>query len=130
MRVILFIIALASPALAEAPMTGAEFDAYVTGKTLSYGNAGDATFGVEMYMTGKRVIWSVTPGICTNGVWYESKGDICFRYDGDPEPKCWAVYAEGAGLRAVYTTRPDTTVIFETVDEVVPLIWVTLALTH
>ena len=130
MRVILFIIALASPALAEAPMTGAEFDAYVTGKTLSYGNAGDATFGVEMYMTGKRVIWSVTPGICANGVWYESKGDICFRYDGDAEPKCWAVYAEGDGLRAVYTTRPDTTVIFETVDEVVPLIWVTLALTH
>jgi hypothetical protein len=116
------LVALATPAAAEAPLTAAEFDAYVTGKTISFGNTGDQTFGVEMYLPNQRVIWSATPGVCTNGVWYESKGDICFKYDGDPEPKCWAVYADPNGLRAVYTTRPDTTVIFEATDEVQPLI--------
>jgi hypothetical protein len=112
----------ATPACADQPMTAAEFDAYVTGRIVSFGTEGNPGFGVEQYLDGRRVLWSPGDGSCTRGVWYESKGDICFRYDGDPEPKCWAIYREGAVIRAIYTTRPDTTIIFEAEDYSVPLI--------
>lgn len=121
-RCALVALLLTPPAMAETPMTGAEFDAYATGRIMSFGTEGDPTFGVEQYLPGRRVIWSTGNGECRNGVWYESKGDICFRYDGDPEPKCWAIYREETGIRAIFTTRPDTTVIFEAEDYTVPLI--------
>ena len=121
-RTFLFGLTLASAAAAQTPMTAAEFEAYVAGRIMSFGSQNDPTFGVEQYLPNRRVIWSTGDGTCTNGVWYESKGDICFRYDGDPEPKCWEIYREGDGLRAVFTTRPNTTVIFETQDYTVPLI--------
>jgi hypothetical protein len=113
---------LATPLFAEQPMTGAEFDAYVTGRIVSFGTEGNPGFGVEQYLENRRVLWSPGDGPCTRGVWYESKGDICFRYDGDPEPKCWAIYREGDGIRAIFTTRPETTIIFEAEDYSVPLI--------
>lgn len=122
LRATLSALCIASAATAETPMTGAEFDAYATGRILSFGTEGDPTFGVEQYLPGRRVIWSTGNGECRNGVWYESKGDICFRYDDDPEPKCWAIYRDDTGIRAVFTTRPDTTVIFEANDDTVPLI--------
>ncbi len=123
MRILAIIFTLmAAPTFAEEPMSAAEFDAFVTGRIVSFGTEGNPGFGVEQYLDDQRVIWSPGNGTCTNGVWYESKGDICFRYDGDPEPKCWAIYREGDGMRAIYTTRPDTTVIFETEAYSVPLI--------
>ena len=123
MRALLTCLAVtATPCFADQPMTAHEFEAYVDGRIISFGTPGNAGFGVEQYLDGRRVIWSRGDGTCTNGVWYESKGDICFRYDGDPEPKCWAIYREGDGLRAVYTTQPDTTIIFEAEDYSVPLI--------
>lgn len=122
MRIALILTFTALPVWADSPMTAAEFDAYATGKTLSFGTEGTPSYGVEQYLPGKRVIWSGAPGECTTGVWYESKGSICFRYDSDPEPKCWAIYAEPDGLRAVFTTRPGTTVIFESIKEQLPLI--------
>ena len=121
-RTLAFTLAVAAPAAAQSPMSGAEFEAYVTGRIMSFGSEGDPTFGVEQYLPNRRVIWSTGNGECTNGVWYESKGDICFRYDGDPEAKCWAIYEEETGIRAVFTTRPSTTVIFEAEDFTVPLI--------
>lgn len=121
-RPFVLLLTLAGAAQAQTPMTGAEFDAYATGRIMSFGSVGDPTYGVEQYLPGRRVIWSTGDGQCTNGTWYESKGDICFRYDGDPEPKCWAIYREGNGIRAVFTNRPDTTVIFEVEDYTVPLI--------
>lgn len=122
MRTLFVTVGLATSAQAEAPMTAAEFESYVDGRIMSFGSPGDPTYGVEQYLPGRRVIWSTGNGQCTNGVWYESKGDICFRYDGDPEAKCWAIYREGDGIRAVFTTRPETTVIFEVEDYTVPLI--------
>ena len=116
------LLALAAPAVSQTPMTAAEFEAYVTGRIMSFGTQGDPSFGVEHYLPDRRVIWSTGNGTCTNGVWYESKGDICFRYDGDPEAKCWAIYREDDGIRAVFTTRPNTTIIFEAEDYSVPLI--------
>ena len=113
---------LATPAAAQDGMTAAEFEAYVTGRTITFSTPLNPTYGVERYLPGRRVMWSTFDGICKYGVWFESKGDICFRYDDDPEHKCWTIYDEPGGLRGVFTTRPNTTVIFEVPDREDPLI--------
>lgn len=103
-------------------MNAEEFDAYVTGRTITFRTATNPGYGVERYLSGRRVMWSAFDGICQYGVWFESKGDICFRYEGDPEHKCWTIYDEPDGLRGVYTTEPNSTVIFEVSDRDDPLI--------
>lgn len=120
MRFILLFI-LASPAFADDAMSAAEFDAYTRGKTLTFGIAENEAYGVEQYQENRRVIWSFVGGDCSNGVWYESKGSICFRYDHDPEPKCWKFYDEPNGLRAIFMNRPDTSVLYEAQNSDVPL---------
>lgn len=122
MHKLLFLIFLASPAAAEEPMTAEEFEDYVTGRTITFRTASNPSFGVERYLPGRRVMWSTFNGICRYGVWFESKGDICFRYDHDPEHKCWTIYDEPGGMRGVFTTRPNTTVIFEVPEREDPLI--------
>jgi len=122
MRNVLICLLLASPASAQETMNAEAFDAYVTGRTITFRTANNPSYGVERYLPGRRVIWSAFDGTCQYGVWFESKGDICFRYDGDPENKCWTIYDAPAGLRGVFTTRPDTTVIYEVADREDPLI--------
>lgn len=113
MRSLLILLALSAPAFAQDRMTGAEFEAHVEGRTITFRTELNPAYGVERYMEGRRVMWSTFDGICQYGIWFESKGDICFRYDGDPEHKCWAIYDEPGGMRGVFTTRPNTTVIYE-----------------
>ncbi len=116
MRSLLLVLTLANPATAQDSMTGAEFDAYVTGRTITFRTDLNPSYGIERYLPGRRVMWSTFDGICQYGVWFESKGDICFRYEHDPEHKCWTIYDEPGGLRGVFTTRPNTTVIYEIPD--------------
>lgn len=122
MRSLAIWLMLCAPAQAQEAMNGAEFDAYVTGRTITFRTITNPEFGVERYLPGKRVMWSAFDGTCQYGVWFESKGDICFRYEGDPEHKCWAIFDEANGLRGVYTTRPNTTVIYEVFGRDDPLI--------
>ncbi len=122
MRSLIIGLLLATPAVAQEGMSAAEFDAYVTGRTITFRTVTNPTYGVEHYLPGRRVMWSTFDGICRYGVWFESKGDICFRYEHDPEHKCWTIYDEPDGLRGVFTTRPDTTVIYEVPDREDPLI--------
>lgn len=117
MRNLIIILALlATPAMAQNQMDAAAFEAHVTGRTITYRTPGNPNFGIERYLPGRRVMWSTFNGICQYGVWFESKGDICFRYDDDPEHKCWRMYDEPGGMRGVYTTQPPFTVIFEMPD--------------
>lgn len=113
---------ICGPLAAQDSMTAEEFDAHVTGRTITFRTDLNPVYGVERYMAGRRVMWSSIEGICQYGVWFESKGDICFRYEGDPEHKCWTVYDEPGGIRGVYTTRPPFTVIYEDPDRDDPLI--------
>ncbi len=115
-------LAAAGPAAAQDTMNAAEFDAHVTGRTISYYSAVNPEYGIERYLPGRRVMWSRFDGVCQYGVWYESKGNICFRYDYDPEPKCWAVYDEPGGMRSVFVNRPDGTEIWEYPNRDDPLI--------
>jgi len=112
--------ALSAPALAQEPMSGAEFDAYTSGKTLLYGTGGDV-YGGEDYLPGRRVRWSFLDGRCLDGVWYEDGPFICFVYDDDPAPVCWTFYRGPAGLRA-YLDGDPAEVLYETGEADEPLL--------
>lgn len=120
---LVIIAALASGHVhAQEQMDAEAFDAYVTGRTITFRTDFNSEFGVERYLPGRRVMWSTFDGTCQYGVWFESKGDICFRYDHDPEHKCWTIYLEPDGLRGIYTTRAPATVIYEVPEREDPLI--------
>jgi hypothetical protein len=107
MRALLLSAVLAGPAFAETPMTAEDFDAFATGKTLDY-FADSQVFGREVYLPGRQVRWAFTAEECKLGHWYPVGEQICFLYDGDPEPKCWRIWRDGDGLAASYATdTPD-----------------------
>jgi hypothetical protein len=97
--VALVMVMLADPALAQEPMSGAEFDTYTTGKTLHYGTEG-RIYGGEDYLPGRKVRWSFLDGKCLDGEWYAENEQICFVYVDDPEPICWVFYETPEGPAA------------------------------
>lgn len=121
---ILFFLFLPCAALADTPLSGAEFDAFVSGRTLTY-SANGIPYGVEYYAPSQRVIWSVLDGTCEYGKWYEASSptgpQICFVYEDDPEPNCWQIFMEGNRMRADFMNQPDSTVLYM-LDETEPLI--------
>ena len=116
MRVLALLAILASPASAEKAMNAQAFDAYTLGKTITFGHVGEAPYGIEQYQENRRVVWQFIGGECMNGVWYESKGNICIRYDYDDEAKCWKFYDEPNGLRAEFMNRPDASALYQAQD--------------
>lgn len=102
----------ALPALAAEPMSAAEFEAYVTGKTLYFGLDGQA-YGVEEYLPDREVRWSFLDGKCKDGFWYDENDQICFVYEDTPEPQCWTFFRDGETLRAVFENDPTSTVLYE-----------------
>ncbi len=121
--IVLALALLGAPALAQeppgAPMTGAEFDAYVTGKTLMYGT-GAEPYGGEDYLPGARVRWSFLDGRCLEGRWFEAAPNICFVYNDDPDPVCWTFFEGPDGLTALLEGDPDE-VLYETGEAEKPL---------
>jgi hypothetical protein len=102
----------AAMAWAAEPMSGAEFEAYVTGKTLYFGQNGQA-YGVEEYLEDRRVRWSFLDGQCKDGVWYEDGDMICFVYEDNPDPQCWSFFRDSGGLRAIFENNPNATTLYE-----------------
>ena len=124
---LLLAAALALPAfgqeampVADAPMTGAEFDAYATGKTLSYAQDG-VVWGSEQYLPGRKVVWAFTEDDCQYGRWFEDRGNICFLYDNDPEAQCWKFFREASGLRAIFMGADGGTSLSEVAQSTKPL---------
>lgn len=87
---------------AETPMTGADFEAYATGKTLTFSQSGQV-YGAEQYLPGRRVLWAFKGDECRKGRWYEEAGQICFVYEHDLTPQCWTFWRGDTGLRAQFT---------------------------
>ena len=104
------------PAFAQAePMSAAEFEAYVTGKTLYYGQSGEA-YGAEIYHENRRVTWSFLDGECKEGYWYSEGSNICFVYEDRPEPQCWTFEQGTGGLIAQFESNPDSAALYEAQD--------------
>jgi hypothetical protein len=89
------------PALAETPLTGAEFEAETTGEILTY-DYGGGLFGTEEYLEGRRVRWAFDGDLCIYGIWYQSGDQICFEYENDPNPACWLYFLEDGKVRGRY----------------------------
>lgn len=127
MRPILLISAVlaiaGAGAQAETPLSGAEFDAYTRGKTLTFTESGQA-YGFEEYRPGRRVTWAFADGQCQAGEWYEPEaGLICFVYEEMPDaPQCWQFFATDSGLIARFSTSPDRRELYEARQSRQPLI--------
>ena len=90
--------ALTLPAAGQdRPLTGAEFEAIVTGKTMdTYDQSG--LFGVETFLPGRRTLWR-SGDLCLKGTWTETDGIICYSYEGDDTgPYCRTFYDRGGWL--------------------------------
>ena len=105
----------ATLAPAAEPMSAAEFEAYVTGKTLYYGRDGRA-YGAEIYHENRRVTWSFLDGECKEGYWYEEAGSICFVYEDRIDPQCWTFARGAGGLIATFENDPASTNLYEAQD--------------
>lgn len=108
MKVALAMAFVPGLALAETPLSGAEFDARTIGRTLTY--AGDGlVWGREEYLKDRRVIWAFEGEPCKYGRWQEPQpGLICFSYDDAPqEQECWRFYDRAGGLVARSELSPE-----------------------
>ncbi|MCF1708533.1 hypothetical protein L0V05_06855 [Tabrizicola sp. J26] len=112
---VLALISLPALALAESPMTGAEFEAQLTGKTMTYAEAGQV-YGIEQYLPGRQVVWAFSGEECRKGTWYEQGPAICFIYEDNPDPQCWLFFQRADGLKAHFIGDPEGTEL-SAVDE-------------
>jgi hypothetical protein len=118
-RLTLTLALLAAPVLAETPLTAEEFDAAVTGRTLTWADPLGG-FGIERYARDRRVIWQSGGGDCLDGTWYADGPDICFLYGGPEDPHCWQFFAGPKGLTAI--SQPGGSVLTEVTGAKDPLI--------
>ncbi|MFV0245897.1 MAG: hypothetical protein ACK5IB_12865 [Qingshengfaniella sp.] len=114
-------LVLASPALADTPLTAAQFEAYVTGKTLTYGQDGQA-YGIEEYLPNRQVRWSYLGDACLDGHWYPQGTAICFAYDGADPPQCWKFFLGTQGLSARFLGDPNPVPLYEIAQSPKPMV--------
>ncbi|MEO0653677.1 MAG: hypothetical protein AAFY77_02285 [Pseudomonadota bacterium] len=111
----------AAAASGDIPMSAAEFEAYTTGKTLTFAADGQV-YGIEEYLEGRRVRWAFLEDQCQDGVWYPQGQMICFVYEHIPDPQCWTFYRGDAGLIAQFENEGGSTTLFETRQSAEPLV--------
>jgi hypothetical protein len=122
MKTMLALILLTAPAWAETPMTAAEFEARVLGRTMTYADSGKV-WGREQYLPGRRVIWAFEGQECKHGYWWEETGGaICFAYDDGGAPDCWLLYDRGDSIAAQALDDPDGTPLSVVEESAEPLI--------
>ncbi|MCB1394564.1 MAG: hypothetical protein H6898_04815 [Rhodobacter sp.] len=111
-----------APAPAQTAMTGAQFEAYTQGRTLSYSFQG-TPYGIEQYLPNHRVRWAFVGQECQDGVWYERNGTICFLYDAAPDAEqCWTFHETDHGMRGVFQgPGGPSTELYEVEQSDVPL---------
>ena len=108
----LFALALLpTPALAQ--MSAADFEAYVTGRTLTYTDGG-VVYGIEEYLPNRRVRWAYLGDQCREGYWYDTDGQICFVYENNPGvPQCWQFTERSGRLSALFMGEENGRELYE-----------------
>jgi hypothetical protein len=114
------LVCLALPARAETPMTAEEFEAHVTGTTVTYQQY-DFIFGVEEYLADRKVRWSVAPNECQYGSWYPEGENICFVYEYSPAPTCWTFWMRDGVMVALSTNSAPGEELHEISRDQTPL---------
>ncbi|NNE89124.1 MAG: hypothetical protein HKN27_13700 [Silicimonas sp.] len=111
---LLFLCLLVQPAWAQdKPISPAEFEALVMGRTLMYSSA-SGEYGAEEYLEDRRVRWSYLDGECTDGRWFDADDQVCFVYDGIDVPQCWKFYLRNDKLMARFENNPTSAELYET----------------
>jgi hypothetical protein len=108
MRVLGVLLCLATPAVAETPMTATEFEAWADGYTLDYYVDG-ALWGSEQHLPGRETRDADVDGPCHAGRWYPEGEAICFTYDVSPGPHCWRFLRDGDTVQAELLDDADAT---------------------
>ncbi len=124
MKAILFALALfALPAQAQTPMTAEEFEAYVTGRTLTFGLNG-TVYGIEEFRPGRQTTWAFMTDECRKGRWFPRDEQICFIYEDDAPgvEHCWIFWEGDGGLNARFIGDGSETVLYEALNSPQPLI--------
>ena len=107
---------------AQTPMTAAEFEAYVTGRTLTFGFEG-LPYGIEEFRPGRRTTWAFMGEECREGRWFARDEQICFIYDDRPEDEhCWIFWRGETGLNARFMGEGQSTELYEVQRSSRPLI--------
>ncbi|MCC5956339.1 MAG: hypothetical protein JJU07_09555 [Natronohydrobacter sp.] len=113
---------LAMPISAQTPMSAAEFEAYVTGRTLTFGFEGMA-YGIEEFRPGRRTTWAFMGEECREGRWFDRDEQICFIYDDLPEEEhCWIFWRGETGLSARFVGDGNGTELYEVQRSTRPLL--------
>jgi hypothetical protein len=120
MRLAVLLALWPAMASAETPLTAQEFQAHVTGRTITYRQF-DSIFGIEEYLPDRKVRWSTGPGECQYGSWYPRGTDICFVYGSDPTPACWTFWLRGGALVALSVDAAPGEELFEVASDDTPL---------
>lgn len=102
-------------------MTAGEFEAYATGRTLTYAEDG-VIYGIEEYLPGRRVRWAFTDDECREGYWYEEAEAVCFVYDDRPDPQCWTFSRGDRGLIARFLGSENGRELYEARQSTKPLV--------
>ncbi len=113
------------PVQAQSAMTGAEFEAYVTGRTLTFAENG-MIYGIEEYLSDRRVRWAFVEDECQEGYWYEAQIDggpmICFVYEHAPDDaQCWTFFRSARGLKARFMNDPAARELYEVQQSAEPM---------
>jgi len=101
-------------------MNAADFEKYVTGRTLTYAENG-VVYGVEEYLSHRRVRWAFSEEECLDGYWYEAGGEICFVYENKPAPQCWTFTRRAGGLYARFMNAGDGREVYEARNSDTPM---------
>ncbi|MBL4811080.1 MAG: hypothetical protein JKX69_01685 [Rhodobacteraceae bacterium] len=114
----------AAPAYAETQnpglgqqMSAEEYDRFTIGRTLAFGRDGQEPYGVERYMSDRRVIWAFTGGDCSQGYWYPKADMICFAYEDFDTEQCWRFYNDKGRLSATFASDLDTVTQYQILDD-------------
>ena len=94
MRILIALLCLAPPAMAQDIVTPQQFEEISTNKTL-YFDSGNQFHGAEQYFPNRKVTWKFANGECDQGYWYTEGDAICFSYDQNPTPQCWHFMQDG-----------------------------------
>lgn len=117
---VLACLASAAAAQTDTPITAQEFEAHVTGQTVTYQQFG-SIFGIEEYLEGRKVRWSVAPNTCQYGSWYPEGDHICFVYEYDPTPACWTFWMRDGALVALSIADAPGAELYEVERDQTPL---------
>lgn len=122
-RFLLALILLGLPLHAQTPMTAEEFEAYVTGRTLTFGLEG-TIYGIEEFRPGRRTTWAFITEECRHGRWFPRDEQICFIYEGDAPgvEHCWIFWETENGLNARFMGDGAATELYEALNSPQPLV--------